>query len=170
MKLVIKSSTISLLLMLLIPLVAIGQDQQGQQKIAKEFLNLIELNSFTEAASLFHYPKSYATEEKESEFTSVKDGLQNFKKQVGSIIEIINYIPDGEFIGSGVSGADIEYWTKKQQQSPQIIIPCKFQNIELGVIRILFCNFEKHLEIRSVDFSFVKTAESEKLVKNLSDN
>ena len=91
MQFCVKSLSICLIILFTNPLLSIGQ-QHDLQLIAKEYLNLMEQNSFEEAALLFHYPEAYTVQKKKSEFNSVKDGLKNFKEYLGSIIQILDYI------------------------------------------------------------------------------
>ena len=102
-------------------------DNYGPQSIAGEFLKQMQANNFDQAAKLFHYPDSYPAKKKESEFRSVRDFLKRHKDQLGNITELLKTIPKEDYIGSGVSGAEIDYWSKQEGPSPAIIIPCRFQ-------------------------------------------
>ena len=146
--------------------IAIGE-QQNQQSLSQDFLKLMEQDSFDKAASLFHYPKTYTIEKKKEEFKSVKQALKRYKRHLGNIVEQVNHMPNGKFIGIGISGADLHYWKKNQEQSAQTAIPCKFEKVEFGVIRILFCNIDNQIEIQSVDYAFIETDESKRLLKKL---
>ena len=166
MKLIVMHFLLSLVIVFGTPLHAVGQEQD-HESMAREYLSLIEQDRFNDAASLFHYPKSYTDQKKKSEFDSVKKGLRSLKENLGNITQILTYIPDGEYVGYGVSGADINYWHKNQKESPQIIIPCRFKNINWCAIRITFCNIDNQWEIQSIDYSFIKNEKSKKLLKNL---
>lgn len=139
----------------------------GPQTIAGEFLKQMQANNFDQAAELFHFPGDYPEKKKESEFRSVRDSLKRHKDQLGNITELLKTIPKGDYIGSGVSGAEIDYWSKRTGQSPSIIIPCRFQKIDFGVIRITFCKIAATFEIKSVDYSFIKTEKSINILKEL---
>ena len=166
MKYIIRQLFVVLIMLFGATIHAFSQDQDPES-MAREYLSLVEQNRFDAAASLFHYPKSYTDQQKKSEFYSVKKGLKGLKDNLGNITQILNYIPDGKYVGYGVSGADINYWHKNQKQSQQIIIPCRFKNIDWCAIRITFCNIENRLEIQSIDYSLIKTEESKKLLKKL---
>ena len=168
MRFVIKSLTVCISILLICSFHAFGQ-QEDHELISKKFLYLMEQNSFKEAASLFHYPKDYTVEKKESEFKSVVGGLKRIKGWLGNLIQTLNYMPKAEFLGYGVSGADIHYWHKKQKKSPQIMIPCRFEKIDWSLIRITFCNIENRWEIQSVDYSFIKSDESKVLLQKLKN-
>lgn len=161
---------LTIIFFIIIPAGSISaQTQEVHQEIARKYLSYMSQNSFDKAAKLFHFPASYTQEKNESEFSSVKNSLERFKRTLGDIVQIVNYVPEGEFIGTGVSGAEIDYWSKNQKQSQQILIPCKFQKLEFGVIRILFCNIKNKFEIQSVDYSFIKSNESFEILKGISN-
>lgn len=126
------------------------------QKLAVEFLKLTQNNQFKQAALLFHYPDIYSQKKKESQFRSVRDGLKKHKDKFGNIIKIMKKIPDADYLGSGVSGAEFDYWKQQKGDSPSIIFPCKFEKLNFGIIRITFCKIRDKYEIQSVDFSFIK--------------
>ena len=132
------------------------------QKLAGEFLKLTQNDQFEQAALLFHYPDTYSKKKRESEFRSVRDGLKKHKDKFGNIIQIVKYIPDADFLGFGVSGAEIDYWKQQVGESPSIILPCKFEKLNFGIIRIIFCKIGDKYEIQSVDYSFIKKSESNK--------
>ena len=166
MKLIVMHLLLSLVIVFGTSFYAIGQEQD-HESMAREYLSLMERDRFNDAASLFHYPKSYNDQKKKREFDLVKKGLRSLKESLGNITQILTYILDGEYVGYGVSGADINYWHKNQKESPQIIIPCRLKNINWCVIRITFCNIDNQLEIQSIDYSFIKNEKSEKLLKKL---
>ena len=137
-----------------------GDKNVSAQKLAGEFLRLTQNNQFERAALLFHYPDTYSTEKKESEFQSVRDGLKKHKDKFGNIIEILNHIPDEEFLGSGVSGAEFDYWKQQTGDSPSIMVPCRFEKLNFGIIRLIFCKIRDKYEIQSVDYSYIKNSAS----------
>ena len=155
---------ISLLLAYLTVPFSINADDQNvsTQKLAGEFLRLTQNNQFEQAALLFHYPGTYSAEKKESEFRSVRDGLKKHKDKFGNITEIVNNIPDEQFLGSGVSGAEFDYWKQQTGDSPSIMIPCRFEKLNFGIIRLIFCKIRDKYEIQSVDYSFIKNSEPKK--------
>ena len=137
------------------------------QEIAVEFLNLLQNDQFKQAALLFHYPDIYSQKKRESEFKSVKKGLKRHKEKFGKIIKILKKIPDAEYLGSGVSGAEIDYWRQQKGASPSIIFPCVFEKIHFGVIRVTFCKIRDKYEIQSVDFSFINNNDTKEQKKGL---
>ena len=99
-----------------------AQNKKAYQELSQKYLSYMSQNLFDEAAKLFHFPSSYTQEKKESEFTSVRNFLDQYKNKLGDIIQILDYVPEADFIGKGVSGAEIEYWSKNQNKSQQIVI------------------------------------------------
>lgn len=158
------------ILSVLIPLSIFAQPLTTHEELTKKYLAYVEQNSFEEAANLFHYPSSYSFAKKQSEFNSVKDALKRYKANLGSILQIIGKMPQGDYIGTGVSGAEIDYWNKIQNQPQQIILPCRFQNLEFCVIRIVFCEIQDKIEIQSVDYSFIRSENSITILKGMSKN
>jgi hypothetical protein len=130
------------------------------KKLAGEFLKLTQNNQFEQAAHLFHYPEINSQIKNESELRSVRDGLKKYKDKFGDIIEILNNIPEADYMGFGVSGAELDYWKQHTGGSPSIILPCKFEKVNFGIISITFCKIRDKYEIQSVDFSFIKSSAS----------
>ena len=76
------------------------------------------------------------------------------------------HLYDGEFVGIGVSGAEINYWGDKQKLSMQSMFPVEFKHAGWGVVRIVVCNINGSLEIQSVDYGLPASEKSKALIEN----
>ena len=143
------------------------QQQSDQSALAVEFLTLMQNDSFGVAAELFHYPSNYSIEKKNEEINSVKEDLKKYKDAFGNIIETGNSLPEAHYIGIGVSGAEIDYWTEYPGTITQIVFPANFEKIGWAVVRILLIETSGELEIQQVDYSLVDTNENKELIGKL---
>ena len=147
----------------------IAQQSTGPSLVAEQYISLMARGYFEQASNLFHYPNSYTTEEKRSEFNSLKTDLQKYAETFGNIIETSNSMPEGNYIGIGVSGAGIDYWADYAGEIKQIMLPSNFQYVGWGVLRIGLISTDSKWEIQQVDYGFIRTDESIKAIRTLSE-
>ena len=86
-----------------------AQPQVDQSYVARELIYLIDENSCEAASELFHYPEFYSSDKKSKEAASISQRLKKYMEAFGSIIETGGPIPEVDYIGDGVSGADVTY-------------------------------------------------------------
>lgn len=146
-----------------------AQPQVDQSYVARELVFLINENSYEAASEFFHYPESYSSEYKSKEAASVSQGLKKYMEAFGSIIETGGPIPEADYIGVGVSGADISYWEQYNETISQIVVAANFGNVGWGVFRIGFVEGVDMWEIQGVDYSIIATDETRRLVGSLVD-
>ena len=134
-----------------------AQPQVDQNYVAGELLLLIQENSYEAASDLFHYPDFYSTEKKKEEVTSVIQGLEKYNDAFGNIIETGGSVPEADYIGVGVSGADITYWEQYEESFSQIVLPANFENVGWGVLSIGFIENAEAWEIQGVNYNIIAT-------------
>jgi hypothetical protein len=144
-----------------------AQPRVDQNYVAREFLFLINENSYQAASDLFHYPVFYTTEKEKEEVESVKQGLEKYKEAFGNIVETGDSVPDADYIGVGVSGADIAYWEQYEGTISQIMVAANFENLGWGVLNIGFIENNNAWEIQGVSYSIIATDETRQMMGRL---
>jgi hypothetical protein len=136
--------------------------------IAQKFITLVSHGFFDQASSLFHYPNSYTIEKRKNEFDSVRNDLQKCAEIFGSIVEISSALPNGSFIGFGISGAETDYWSDFKGETIQVTLPARFKNAGWGILKIGLISHDNRWEIQQVDYSLVKTEGAIKAIRILT--
>ena len=144
-----------------------AQPQVDQNYVARELLLLIQENAYEAASDLFHYPDFYSTEKRTEEVVSVRQGLEKYKGAFGNIIETWGSVPEADYIGVGVSGADITYWEQYEGTVSQIVLPANFENVGWGVLSIGFVENADAWEIQGVNYSIIATDETRQMMGRL---
>ena len=156
------------ILLVIVPQVY-AQPQVDQSYVARELIFLIDENSYGAASELFHYPESYSSEKKSEEAASISQGLKKYMEAFGSIIETGGPIPEADYIGVGVSGADVTYWEQYNDTISQIVVAANFENVGWGVFSIGFVEGSDMWEIQGVNYSIISTDETRQLMGSLID-
>ncbi len=146
-----------------------AQPQVDQSYVVRELLFLIHENSYESVSSLFHYPDFYSAEKKDEEVTSVRQGLEKYKEAFGNIIETGGSVPDADYIGVGVSGADITYWEQYEGEISQVMLPANFENVGWGVLSIAFIENSEAWEVQGINFNIIATDEIRQMMGSLVD-
>jgi len=144
-----------------------AQPQVDQNYVARELLFLIQENAYEAASDLFHYPDFYSTEKRTEEVVSVRQGLEKYKGAFGNIVETGGSVPEADYIGVGVSGADITYWEQYEGTVSQIVLPANFENVGWGVLSIGFIENADAWEIQGVNYSIIATDETRQMMGRL---
>jgi hypothetical protein len=144
-----------------------SQPQVDQDYVAREMLFLIQNDSFEMASELFHYPAFYSTDKKNEEVASIRQGLKKYKEAFGGIIETGGSVPEADYIGVGVSGADINYWEQYNDTISQITLPANFENVGWGVLSIGFIENADLWEVQGVSYSIIATDETRQMMGRL---
>ena len=146
-----------------------AQPQVDQSYVARELLFLIQENSYEAVSGFFHYPDDYSAEKKNEEVTSVRQGLEKYKEAFGNIIETGGSVPEAEYVGVGVSGADITYWEQYEGEISQIMLPANFENVGWGVLSIAFIENADTWEVQGINYNIIATDETRQVLGSLVD-
>lgn len=138
--------------------------------LSKKFVSFLSSGNFEKASSLFHYPQSYSEEELNREIISIKTSLKKYTLFIGKPTVIDSFKYNDKIIAIGVTGADFDYWQKKVEKSPQLILPVEFSKLGIGFLRIEFCHINESWEIKSVDFGIPATKINDQSIQSLRED
>lgn len=120
-------------------------------QINDQFFKTEQIQDFTNAAELFHYPRSYSLNELDKDKQAVKLILNYFYQSFGKILSYKLLEKAEPYIALAIGGGDASYWAQNPNYI-RTVYETQFSNEGQGYVIIDLCKINDKYQIRYVHY------------------